>query len=62
MTPFEIGLVALAVMVVLVYAGMYVPLALMVVSYGAVWVMKGSPVLAGKLLALAASETITAFR
>ena len=61
MTPFEIGLVALAVMVVLVYAGMYVPLALMVVSYGAVWVMKGSPVLAGKLLALAASETISSY-
>ena len=61
MTPFEIGLVALAVMVVLVYAGMYVPLALMVVSYGAVWVMKGSPLLAGKLLALAASETISSY-
>ena len=61
MTPFEIGLIALAVMVVLVYAGMYVPLALMVVSYGAVWVMKGSPLLAGKLLALAASETISSY-
>ena len=61
MTPFEIGLAALAVMVVLVYIGMYVPLALMVVSYCAVWAMKGSPVLAGKLLALAASETISSY-
>ncbi|MEM6462976.1 MAG: TRAP transporter large permease [Pseudomonadota bacterium] len=61
MTPFEIGLAALAVMVVLVYAGMYVPLALMLVSYGAVWLMKGSPLLAGKLLALAASETISSY-
>lgn len=61
MTPFEIGLAALAVMVVLVYIGMYVPLALMVVSYGAVWMMKGSPLLAGKLLALAASETISSY-
>lgn len=61
MTPFEIGLAALAIMVVLVYIGMYVPLALMVVSYGAVWVMKGSPLLAGKLLALAASETISSY-
>ncbi len=61
MTPFEIGLAALVVMVVLVYIGMYVPLALMVVSYCAVWAMKGSPVLAGKLLALAASETISSY-
>ncbi|MCY6382668.1 TRAP transporter large permease [Hoeflea prorocentri] len=61
MTPFEIGLAALAVMVVLVYVGMYVPLALMVVSYAAVWMMKGSPILAGKLLALAASETISSY-
>lgn len=61
MTPFEIGLAALAVMVVLVYVGMYVPLALMVVSYCAVWAMKGSPLLAGKLLALAASETISSY-
>lgn len=61
MTPFEIGIAALAVMVFLVYVGMYVPLALMVVSYAAVWMMKGSPILAGKLLALAASETISSY-
>ncbi len=61
MTPFEIGLIALLVMVVLVYIGMYVPLALMLVSYLAVWAMKGSPLLAGKLLALAASETISSY-
>ena len=61
MTPFEIGIAALAVMVFLVYIGMYVPLALMVVSYGAVWIMKDSPLLAGKLLALAASETISSY-
>lgn len=61
MTPFEIGMAALLVMVVLVYVGMYVPLALMLVSYGAVWMIKGSPVLAGKLLALAASETISSY-
>lgn len=61
MTPFEIGLISLLVMVVLVYIGMYVPLALMLVSYLAVWAMKGSPLLAGKLLALAASETISSY-
>ncbi len=61
MTGFEIGLASLAVMVVLVYAGFWVPFALMLTSFGGVWLIKGSPVLAGKLLALAASETISSY-
>jgi len=61
MSPFEIGLAALAAMVILVYAGLYVPIALMLCSYVGVWMIKGSPLLAGKLLALAASETISSY-
>ncbi len=61
MTPFEIGLGSFGVMVILVYAGLWVPFALMVSSFAGVWLMKGSPVLAGKLLALAASETIASY-
>lgn len=61
MDNFEIGLASLAVMVVLVYGGLWVPIALMLTSYVGVWVMKGSPLLAGKLLALAASETISSY-
>ncbi len=52
---------ALAAMVVLVYAGVWVPIALMLCSYVGVWMIKGSPVLAGKMLALAASETISSY-
>lgn len=61
MSPFEIGLATLGAMIVLVYAGLWVPIALMLCSYVGVWMMKGSPLLAGKLLALAASETISSY-
>lgn len=61
MSSFEIGLATLGAMIVLVYAGLWVPIALMLCSYVGVWMMKGSPLLAGKLLALAASETISSY-
>lgn len=61
MSPFEIGLSSFGAMVVMVYLGFWVPFALMLSSFVGVWVIKGSPVLAGKLLALAASETISSY-
>lgn len=61
MSPFEIGLTSFGAMVVMVYLGFWVPFALMLSSFIGVWVIKGSPVLAGKLLALAASETISSY-
>ncbi|MEP0942040.1 MAG: TRAP transporter large permease subunit [Rhizobiaceae bacterium] len=61
MSNMEIGLASLAVMVVLIYGGLWVPFALMLTSYAGVWIMKGSPLLAGKLLALAASDTISSY-
>ncbi len=61
MSPFDIGLWSLGAMVVLVYMGLYVPLALMLTSWFAVWAIKGSPILAGKLLALAAADSISSY-
>ncbi len=61
MTPFEIGLVALAAMGVLVLFGLFVPIALMLCSFLGVWAIKGSPVLASKLLALAANDAISSY-
>lgn len=61
MSNIEVGMASLAVMVVLVYGGLWVPFALMLTSYAGVWIIKGSPILAGKLLALAASETISSY-
>ncbi|MDX2484146.1 MAG: TRAP transporter large permease [Pseudodonghicola sp.] len=61
MTPFEIGLTSFGAMVAMVYLGLWVPFALMLSSYVGVWMIKGSPLLAGKLLALAAAETISSY-
>ncbi|MEP3247650.1 MAG: TRAP transporter large permease subunit [Sneathiella sp.] len=61
MTNFDIGIASLIVMVMLVYAGLFVPIALMLCSYVGVWAMKGSPVLAGKLLALATYDSIASY-
>jgi C4-dicarboxylate transporter, DctM subunit len=61
MSPFEIGLASFGAMVLLVYMGLWVPFALMLSSYVGVWMIKGSPVLAAKLLALAASETVSSY-
>lgn len=58
MSDFEIGMISLAAMVVLIYAGLYVPIALMLCSYLGVWAIKGSHLLAGKLMALAAYNSI----
>lgn len=41
MTPFDIGLLSLGIMIVLVLAGLYIPVALMVTSFGGVWAIKG---------------------
>ncbi|MEO0999121.1 MAG: TRAP transporter large permease subunit, partial [Pseudomonadota bacterium] len=61
MTPFEIGLIALAAMVLLVLLGMYVPIALMLCSFGGVWAIRGNAELAGYMLALAANDTIASY-
>lgn len=61
MTPFDVGLFALAGMVILVVAGMYVPIALMLASFLGVWAIKGSPELAAKMLGLAANDAIASY-
>lgn len=61
MTTFDIGLTSLIVMVALVYAGMFVPIALMLCSFAGVWAIKGSSLLAGKLMALAAYDSIASY-
>lgn len=61
MTPFDIGLLALAGLIILVFAGMYVPIALMLASFVGVWAIKGSPELAAKMLGLAANDAIASY-
>ncbi|WCE66257.1 TRAP transporter large permease subunit [Sulfitobacter faviae] len=61
MTPFDIGLMALALMALLVFLGMYVPIALIACSFVGVWAIKGSALMASKMLGLAANDAISSY-
>ncbi len=61
MSSLSIGLVSLLAMILLVYGGLHVPIALALSSFAGVWAIKGSPLLASKLLALAAADSISSY-
>lgn len=61
MTPVEIGLIALAGICLLVMSGLFVPIALIFCSFAGLWAIKGSPVLAAKMLGLAANDAIQSY-
>lgn len=61
MTPFDIGILALGAMGLLVLLGMFVPIALIACSFVGVWAIKGSPLLASKMLGLAANDAISSY-
>ncbi len=58
MSGVEIGLASIAAIVVLIYAGMHVAVALCLASLVGVWMIKGSFGLATNLLALAAYDAV----
>jgi tripartite ATP-independent transporter DctM subunit len=61
MTSFDIGMMALGGMGIFVMAGMFVPIALILMSFLGVWAIKGSPLLAAKMLGLAANDAIASY-
>ena len=61
MSGIEIGLISLAVMVIMIFAGMYVPVVLALVSFISVWVMRGDIDLAVKLLGLATENSLSSY-
>ena len=58
MSPFEIGLLSVAAIVVLIYLGMYIPIALGVVSFISIWLMRDNVNLAVNLLKIALSDSV----
>lgn len=56
MSGIEIGLISVVIILVLIYAGMYVPVALGLVSFVSVWYLRGSTEAPIYLLTLAASN------
>ena len=59
MTPVEIGLASVFLIVLLIYAGLYITVALGLVSFLGVWIMRGDIQLPINLLALAAADTVS---
>ena len=58
MTPIEIGIVSVIVIVALIYVGVYIPIALATVSFVSIWLMRDNFTLAMNLLKVAVSDTV----
>ena len=58
MTPIEIGLASVVAIVVLIYLGLYIPIALGVVSFVSIWLMRDNFELAMNLLKIAVSDSV----
>lgn len=61
MSDIGIGLISIIGILVLIYSGMHVAIALTLLSYLGVGLIKGNWAIAGKLLALAASDSISGY-
>ena len=59
MTPFEIGIASVIFIVVMIYAGLYIPVALGLVSFLGVWIIRDDIDIAINMLALAAADTVS---
>jgi C4-dicarboxylate transporter DctM subunit len=60
-SPLEIGALSLLAMVVLIYAGLHVSIALALTSYVGVWLIRDSQVLASRLIAIAAEDAVSSY-
>jgi C4-dicarboxylate transporter, DctM subunit len=61
MMPSDIGLISILAIVVLIYAGMHVAVALGLASFVGVWLIRGTPDIATNLLAIAAADTLATY-
>ena len=61
MSGMEIGLISVLIIIALIYAGLYVPIALGLVSFVGVWLMRGDLEAPVYLLTLAASNGISSY-
>jgi C4-dicarboxylate transporter DctM subunit len=57
MTPIEIGLISVVAIVFLIYSGVYIPIALGMVSFVSIWLMRDNFTLALNLLKIAVGDS-----
>ena len=58
MTPVEIGSLSVLAIVFMVYFGVYIPVALGVVSFVSIWIMTDKPILAFNFLKVAVGDGV----
>jgi len=58
MSPLEIGMASVSAIIVLIYLGLYIPIALGVVSFVSIWFMRDNFDLAMNLLKVAVSDSV----
>ncbi len=61
MSPFEIGMFSVVAMVTLIYMGVYIPIALGVVSFVTIWILRDSFELPLALLKIAVGDSVTEY-
>jgi len=61
MTPVEIGAFSVLAIVTLVYLGVYIPVALGLVSFVSIWLISGKSILAFNFLKVAVSDGVTEY-
>jgi C4-dicarboxylate transporter DctM subunit len=59
MSGFAVGLLSVALILVLIYGGLYIPVALGLVSFLGVWIIRGNIDVPISLLALAAADSVS---
>lgn len=58
MSPFEIGLISVVAMVTLIYLGVYIPIALGLISFVTIWILRDNFDLALALLKIAVASSV----
>ncbi|MEP0521315.1 MAG: TRAP transporter large permease [Hyphomicrobiales bacterium] len=61
MTPVEIGALSVLAIVTMVYLGVYIPVALGLVSFVSIWIISGKSILAFNFLKVAVSDGVTEY-
>jgi tripartite ATP-independent transporter DctM subunit len=61
MSPVEIGVVSVIAIVAMVYFGMYIPIALGLVSFVSIWIISGKSILAFNFLKVSVSDGVTEY-
>ena len=61
MSPVEIGSLSVLAIVAMVYFGVYIPVALGLVSFASIWLISGKPILAFNFLKIAVGDGVTEY-